>query len=67
MMPILEGLDGTKKMSKSLDNYISISDEPNDMFGKVMSISDDLMWRYYSLLSFKNYEDIVLITNVLTG
>ena len=59
MMPILEGLDGVKKMSKSLDNYISISDEPNDMFGKVMSISDDLMWRYYSLLSFKNYEDIL--------
>ena len=58
MMPILEGLDGVKKMSKSLENYISISDEPNDMFGKVMSISDSLMWRYYDLLSFKNYEDI---------
>ena len=58
MMPILEGLDGVKKMSKSLDNYISISDESNDMFGKLMSISDDLMWRYYNLLSFKNYEDI---------
>ena len=61
MMPILEGLDGVKKMSKSLDNYISISDEPNNMFGKVMSISDDLMWRYYDLLSFKNYEDITLV------
>ena len=61
MMPILEGLDGVKKMSKSLDNYISISDETNDMFGKVMSISDDLMWRYYDLLSFKNYEDIASI------
>ena len=61
MMPILEGLDGVKKMSKSLDNYISISDEPNDMFGKVMSISDDLMWRYYDLLSFKNYEDILSV------
>ena len=61
MMPILEGLDGVKKMSKSLDNYISISDEPNDMFGKVMSISDDLMWRYYDLLSFKNYEDIASV------
>ena len=58
MMPILEGLDGVKKMSKSLDNYISIGDEPNDMFGKVMSISDDLMWRYYDLLSFKNHKDI---------
>ena len=61
MMPILEGLDGVKKMSKSLGNYISISDEPNDMFGKVMSISDDLMWRYYDLLSFKNYKDIVSV------
>ena len=61
MMPILEGLDGVKKMSKSLDNYISISDEPNDMFGKLMSISDNLMWRYYDLLSFKNYEDIELV------
>ena len=61
MMPILEGLDGVKKMSKSLDNYISISDEPNDMFGKVMSINDDLMWRYYDLLSFKSYEDISLL------
>ena len=58
MMPILEGLDGVKKMSKSLGNYISISDEPNDMFGKVMSISDNLMWRYYDLLSFKNIDEI---------
>ena len=58
MMPILEGIDGVKKMSKSLDNYISIGDEPNDMFGKVMSINDDLMWRYYDLLSFKSHEDI---------
>ena len=58
MMPILEGLDGIKKMSKSLGNYISISDEPSDMFGKVMSINDDLMWRYYELLSYKNQDDI---------
>ncbi len=58
MMPILEGLDGVKKMSKSLGNYISISDEPNDMFGKVMSISDDLMWRYFELLSFRDQDDI---------
>ena len=58
MMPILEGLDGVKKMSKSLHNYVSISDEPNDMFGKIMSISDDLMWRYYDLLSFKDNDDI---------
>ena len=50
-MPILEGLDGVQKMSKSLDNYIAITDPPRDMFGKVMSISDDLMWRYFELLS----------------
>jgi tyrosyl-tRNA synthetase len=49
--PLLEGLDGVNKMSKSLGNYIGIADEPNDMFGKVMSISDDLMWRYYELLT----------------
>lgn len=53
-MPLLEGLDGFNKMSKSLDNYIGIDDAPNDMFGKVMSISDDLMWRYFELLSFKS-------------
>jgi tyrosyl-tRNA synthetase len=58
MMPILEGLDGIKKMSKSLNNYISISDDANDMFGKVMSISDDLMWRYYELLSFQDSDKI---------
>ena len=50
-MPLLEGLDGVKKMSKSLGNYIGVTDKPDDMFGKVMSISDDLMWRYYALLS----------------
>ena len=50
-MPILEGLDGVKKMSKSYDNFISISDEPSDMFGKIMSISDELMWKYFDLLS----------------
>ena len=58
MMPLLEGLDGVQKMSKSLGNYIGITDSPNDMFGKIMSISDDLMWRYYDLLSFKPSEDI---------
>ena len=58
MMPILEGLDGVKKMSKSLNNYISISDEANNMFGKVMSISDELMWRYYELLSFQDLDEI---------
>ena len=57
-MPILEGLDGVQKMSKSLDNYIGVSDAPNDMFGKIMSISDDLMWRYFQLLSFKPIEVI---------
>jgi len=57
-MPILEGLDGVQKMSKSLNNYIGISDVPNDMFGKIMSISDDLMWRYFELLSFRPMEEI---------
>lgn len=57
-MPILEGLDGVQKMSKSLNNYIGIKDVPNDMFGKVMSVSDDLMWRYYELLSFESIEAI---------
>lgn len=58
MMPLLEGLDGVQKMSKSLNNYIGITDAPNDMFGKVMSISDDLMWRYYDLLSFRPIAEI---------
>jgi len=57
-MPILEGLDGVQKMSKSLDNYIGIDDAPDDMFGKIMSISDDLMWRYLELLSFESLETI---------
>ena len=57
-VPLLEGLDGVKKMSKSLGNYIALEDSPDDMFGKVMSISDDLMWRYFSLLSFKSSEQI---------
>lgn len=51
MMPLLEGLDGVQKMSKSLGNYIGITDKPTEMFGKIMSISDELMWRYYELLS----------------
>lgn len=58
MMPLLEGLDGVQKMSKSLNNYIGITDAPNDMFGKIMSISDDLMWRYFDLLSFRPIDDI---------
>jgi tyrosyl-tRNA synthetase len=57
-MPILEGLGGVQKMSKSLNNYIGIRDEPNDMFGKIMSISDELMWRYFELLSFRPMEEI---------
>ncbi|QYZ65700.1 MAG: tyrosine--tRNA ligase [Gammaproteobacteria bacterium (ex Lamellibrachia satsuma)] len=57
-MPILEGLDGVQKMSKSLGNYIGITDEPEDMFGKVMSVSDDLMWRYLELLSFRSMSEI---------
>ncbi len=68
MVPLLEGLDGVQKMSKSLNNYIGITDAPNDMFGKVMSISDDLMWRYYDLLSFRPLEEIAeLKTRVANG
>lgn len=57
-MPILEGLDGVQKMSKSLNNYIGISETPDEMFGKIMSISDDLMWRYFELLSFRPMSEI---------
>ncbi len=57
-LPILEGTDGVKKMSKSLNNYIGLQESPNDMFGKIMSISDDLMWRYFNLLSFKTSDEI---------
>ena len=57
-VPLLEGLDGVKKMSKSLGNYVALEDSPDEMFGKIMSISDDLMWRYFSLLSFKSSEEI---------
>ena len=57
-VPILEGLDGVQKMSKSLGNYIGITDAPNDMFGKLMSVSDDLMWRYFELLSFRPLSEI---------
>ena len=56
--PLLEGLDGVQKMSKSLDNYIGITDEPDEMFGKIMSISDELMWRYFEVLSFRKLDDI---------
>jgi len=57
-MPLLEGLDGVEKMSKPKGNYIGISEKPNDMFGKLMSISDDLMWRYFELLSFRSLSEI---------
>ena len=58
MMPLLEGLDGVQKMSKSLNNYIGITEPANEMFGKVMSISDELMWRYFELLSFRPLEQV---------
>jgi tyrosyl-tRNA synthetase len=58
MMPLLEGLDGVRKMSKSMDNYIGIHEPPEEIFGKVMSISDELMWRYYELLSNRDLEEI---------
>ena len=64
-MPILEGLDGKNKMSKSLNNYIGIQENPNDMYGKLMSISDDLMIRYYELLSDISYEDFLKLKNGL--
>lgn len=57
-MPLLEGLDGVQKMSKSLNNYVGINEAPEEMFGKLMSISDDLMWRYFELLSFRPMKDI---------
>ena len=60
-VPILEGLDGKSKMSKSLNNYIGISEDPFSMYSKIMSISDDLMWRYYELLSFKSNEEIKML------
>ena len=60
-MPLLEGLDGVQKMSKSLGNYIGITDAPGEMFGKIMSISDDLMWRYFELLSFRPIDDVAAL------
>lgn len=63
LMPLLEGLDGVQKMSKSLGNYIALQDNPNDMFAKLMSINDTLMWRYYELLSKKSLKDIQNLKN----
>jgi len=60
-LPLLEGLDGVDKMSKSLDNYVGITEAPNEMFGKLMSISDELMWRYYELVSFRPLAEIATL------
>ena len=60
MMPLLEGLDGVNKMSKSLDNYVGINEPPREIFGKLMSVSDELMWRYYDLLSFRASEEVAV-------
>jgi tyrosyl-tRNA synthetase len=60
-MPLLEGLDGVNKMSKSLDNYVGINEPPAEMFGKLMSISDELMWRYFELLSFRSNADLATL------
>src|SRR3990167_10383981 len=64
-MPILEGLDGVQKMSKSLGNYIGITDKPDDMFGKIMSISDELMWSYFELLSFKSLPELSALNHAV--
>ena len=66
-LPLLEGLDGVQKMSKSLGNYIGITDTPDDMFGKLMSISDELMWRYFDLLSFRSNEEIAALRADVEG
>jgi len=66
-LPLLEGIDGIQKMSKSYDNYIGVDDTPDDMFGKVMSITDDLMWRYYELLSSKSVDGIERMKNDVNG
>lgn len=67
-LPLLEGLDGIQKMSKSLNNYIAINESPQNMFGKIMSISDNLMWKYFKLLSFKSFKEISLLeTEVSKG
>jgi tyrosyl-tRNA synthetase len=63
---LLEGLDGVNKMSKSLGNYVGITDPPDEMFGKLMSISDDLMWRYYELLSFLPVADVARLKREVT-
>ncbi len=67
MMPLLEGMDGVNKMSKSLGNYIGIAEAPKEIFGKTMSVSDDLMWRYYELLSFRSNEEITALRADIEG
>lgn len=66
-MPLLVGLDGVNKMSKSLGNYIGITEPPGEMFGKIMSVSDDLMWRYFELLSFRPLDDIARLKTEVSG
>ena len=66
-MPLLEGLDGVEKMSKSKNNYIGITEAPNTMFAKLMSISDTMMWRYFELLSFRSLEDIAALKAAVEG
>jgi len=66
-MPLLEGLDGVQKMSKSLGNYVGITEPPGEMFGKLMSISDELMWRYFELLSFRSLEEIEALKKRVAG
>ena len=61
MMPLLEGLDGVNKMSKSLGNYVGIAEPPREIFGKLMSVSDELMWRYYDLLSFRGLDELATL------
>lgn len=67
MMPLLEGLDGVNKMSKSLGNYVGINEPPREIFGKLMSVSDELMWRYYDLLSFRSLEEVAALKRDIAG
>jgi tyrosyl-tRNA synthetase len=67
MMPLLEGLDGVNKMSKSLGNYVGIAEPPKEIFGKLMSVSDELMWRYYDLLSFRGNDEIAKLKQAVAG
>lgn len=66
-MPLLEGLDGVNKMSKSLGNYIGVTEPPDDMFGKLMSVSDELMWRYFDLLSFRSNVELAAFKAAVAG